>query len=102
MSKIHPRVKQLARDLGAPRTVHLTPEHRADWLRAFTRDIQVTVDSWMKGDLDDRTWPFQMTTEAKSKSRALTESGDSVAHGGTVGAEGKMHTCHRCGPECAC
>jgi hypothetical protein len=60
MSKIHPRVRLLARDLGAPRTAHLTPEHRADWLRAFTRDIQVTVDSWMSGALpDDRTWPHK-------------------------------------------
>jgi hypothetical protein len=86
VSKIHPRVKQLARDLAAPRTIQLTPEHRADYIRALARDIQVTVDSWMSGALpDDRTWPFQMSAEGKAKSRALTESGDSVAHHGEVG-----------------
>jgi hypothetical protein len=57
--RIHPRVRLLARDLGAPKCIHLTKEHQQDWLRAFARDIQVTIDSWMKGELDDRTWPFQ-------------------------------------------
>lgn len=88
MGKIHPRVTQLARDLGAVRTVHLQPQHRADWLRAFSRDIQVTVDSWLRGlppaDVDWPTWREPAQEPARQRSQALTESGDSIAHQGKL------------------
>lgn len=86
MGKIHPKVTQLARDLGAVRSLHLSPAHRKDWLRAFARDLQVTVDSWFRGlppaDVDWPTWQAEQNAPAREASRALTESGDSIAHQG--------------------
>jgi hypothetical protein len=60
MGDIHPRVRTLARDLGAARAAHLSVKHRAEWLDGLARQIQVAFDDYCRGlPPDDREWPIR-------------------------------------------
>jgi hypothetical protein len=86
MAAIYPRVRALAKELGAKSCAHLTKPHQTDYLNAFARTIQRSVDDWfyVNERVADTDWPIALSPEAKKASQALTESGDSVAHQGEV------------------
>lgn len=90
MGAIDPRVTSLVHDLFIEWVAHLTPAHQRDYLHSKARAIQVDIDQWFSRtpplDSDWPTWNQPQNAAARKASQALTESGNSVAHMGTVGS----------------